>query len=136
MPKQVITVPILTEALAHAPLSLVTKAGHHVYVSGIPPYSPESGELVTGDIRTQTRTALRALDACLTAAGATKSDVANVRIYCANTAWYGLINEEYAVFFEGDFPTRTFVPVASWPAPFDLEIDCVAYLEPEGEAHP
>lgn len=133
---QVITVPVLSGTLAHAPLSPVMKAGSHVYVSGIPPYCPESGQLVSGDIRTQTRAALRSLQACLAAAGATTSDVVNLRIYCANAAWYTAINEEYRTFFEAPFPTRTFVPVASWPAPFDLEIDCVAYLGSEDEARP
>ncbi|MGC0367624.1 2-iminobutanoate/2-iminopropanoate deaminase [Rhodococcus sp. 27YEA15] len=133
MPKQIVPVPVLSEALSHAPLSLVTRAGNFVYVSGTPPYSHVTGELVVGDIRTQTREALASLEACLTAAGAKKSDVVNIRIYCSNAGWYSMINEVYAQFFGTDFPSRTFVPVASWPAQFDLEIDCVAYLDDSRE---
>jgi 2-iminobutanoate/2-iminopropanoate deaminase len=127
MPKTTINVPVLSEAMRFAPLSLAARAGDYVYISGMPPFSAETGELVRGDIRTQTAEVLRSLDACLSAAGATRADVVNVRIYCANSAWFNVINELYAEYFGSDFPTRTFVPVASWPAEFDIEIDCIAY---------
>lgn len=55
-------------------------------------------------------------------------DVVNVRIYCANVAWFGAVNEVYADFFGSDFSTLTFAPVASSPAEIDLEIDCVGYV--------
>lgn len=123
-----VSVPVLSEALGFAPLSLARRAGDWLYVSGMPPFSTETGKIVLGDIRTQTEACLAALDACLTAAGATRDHVVNTRIYCANSAWFGAINEIYGAFFHAPYPTRTFVPVASWPAEFDLEIDCVAYL--------
>ncbi|MER7180327.1 RidA family protein [Streptomyces hyaluromycini] len=130
MPKQTIAVPVLSEALKFAPLELVTRAGDYVYISGLPPYSPETGELVSGDVPTQVKTCLAALDACLAAAGATKDDIANVRIYSTNSGWFAAINEVYREYFgaDGPFPSRTFVPVASWFTNFDIEIDCVVYL--------
>ena len=36
------------------------------------------------------------------------------------------INEVYKEFFKSNFPARTFVPVASWPMEFDVEIECMA----------
>jgi 2-iminobutanoate/2-iminopropanoate deaminase len=128
MPGHPIEVPVLSDALAFAPLSLAQRAGDFVYVSGMPPFSCSTGQLVPGDIRTQTEACLLALDACLEAAGATRDDVVNVRIYCANVAWFSAINQVYAEHFGPVYPSRTFVPVASWPAEFDIEIDCVAYL--------
>ncbi|WP_217545211.1 RidA family protein [Streptomyces sp. GbtcB6] len=130
MPKQAIAVPVLSEALKFAPLELVTRAGDYVYISGLPPYSPETGELVSGDVPTQVKTSLAALDACLAAAGATKDDIVNVRIYSTNSGWFAAINEVYREYFgaDGPFPSRTFVPVASWFTNFDIEIDCVVYL--------
>ncbi|HZK06058.1 MAG TPA: Rid family hydrolase [Actinomycetaceae bacterium] len=109
------------------PLTLVNTAGPTVYVSGLPPYDPETGELVQGDIAAQTETCMRALTVCLAAAAATLDDVVNVRIYAANSGHYGTINEVYARFFPDTAPTRVFVPVASWSGPFDIEIDAVAY---------
>ena len=49
-----------------------------------------------------------------------------VRVYAANAGFYSAINRVYAGFFPRDPPSRTFVPVASWPMEFDLEIECIA----------
>jgi enamine deaminase RidA (YjgF/YER057c/UK114 family) len=49
-----------------------------------------------------------------------------VRIYAANAGFYGAINRVYARFFRENQPSRTFVPVASWPLEFDIEIECIA----------
>lgn len=129
--RTVVPVPVLTDAFAKlgVPLTLVNTAGPTVYVSGLPPYDPETGELVRGDIATQTDACLRALTACLAAAGAGLDDVVNVRIYAANSGFYSVINEVYARFFPDTAPTRVFVPVASWAGQFDIEIDAVAYRE-------
>lgn len=128
--RSIVTVPVLSEAFARlgVPLTLVNTAGPMVYVSGLPPYDPETGELVRGDIATQTDTCLRALTACLAAAGASLDDVVNVRVYAANAGHYRTINDVYARHFPGAAPTRVFVPVASWSGEFDIEIDAVAYL--------
>lgn len=48
--RTIVTVPVLTDAFAKlgVPLTLVNTAGPTVYVSGPPPYDPETGELVRG----------------------------------------------------------------------------------------
>jgi reactive intermediate/imine deaminase len=130
MPKQIVEVPVLSEALKFVPLVPVIRAGDWIYISGLPPFSPETGELVKGDVPTQVKTSLAALDACLAAAGATKDDIVSVKIYSSNTGYFAAINEVYRNYFgaEGPFPARTFVPVASWFGEFDVEIEAVAYL--------
>ena len=40
---------------------------------------------------------------------------------------FAVVNEVYREFFHAPLPTRTFVSVASWPAEFDGEVDCVAH---------
>ncbi|MEU1972126.1 Rid family hydrolase [Microbacterium sp. NPDC019599] len=129
--RRIVTVPVLSDAFARlgVPLTLVNTAGPTVYVAGLPPYDPETGELVHGDIATQTDACLRALTACLAAAGASLDDVVNVRVYAANAGHYRTINEVYARHFPADAPTRVFVPVASWSGEFDIEIDAVAYRD-------
>lgn len=126
--KQVIEVPVLSEGARRlgVPLSVVTKANGFVFVSGTPPFDLETGRIVRGDIAVQTEACLRALEHCLRAAGATLDDVVMVRIYAANAGFYGAINQVYARFFPERPPSRTFVPVASWPMEFDLEIECIA----------
>ncbi|MER9637765.1 hypothetical protein [Mesorhizobium sp. M0228] len=36
------------------------------------------------------------------------------------------INRVYAKYFSTNSPARSFVPVASWPMEFDIQIECVA----------
>lgn len=49
-----------------------------------------------------------------------------VRIYAVNSGFYNTINRVYAKYFGVNSPARSFVPVASWPMEFDIEIECVA----------
>jgi enamine deaminase RidA (YjgF/YER057c/UK114 family) len=49
-----------------------------------------------------------------------------VRIYAANVGFFASINRVYAGYFAENPPARRFVPVASWPKEFDIEIDCTA----------
>ena len=52
-----------------APISAVTKGGGLVFVSGLPPFDLDSGELVRGDSRVQTRQSLENLKAAVEVAG-------------------------------------------------------------------
>jgi enamine deaminase RidA (YjgF/YER057c/UK114 family) len=128
MPKEIIEVPVLSAAVRAlgVPLSLVTKGAGLVFVSGIPPLDLLTGKLVKGDIEVQTEASLRALRHCLEAAGSSLDNVVMVRIYAANAGFYNAINRVYARHFPENPPSRTFVPVASWPMEFDIEIECVA----------
>ena len=128
MSKEVVEVPILSEGVRKVgvPLSMVTRANGFVFVSGTPPFNMESGGFVKGDIEVQTEASLLALRHCLESAGTSLDKVVMVRIYAANAGFYGAINRVYARFFPKDPPSRTFVPVASWPMEFDIEIECIA----------
>ena len=126
--KEVIEVPVLSEAIRRGkiPLSPVVRANGFVFVSGLPPLDLETGEIVRGDILRQTEVSLQNVERALQAAGSSLEKVVKVTIYCANSAYYASINEVYARFFKAAPPARTFVAVASWPAPFDIEIEAVA----------
>ena len=128
MKKEIIEVPVLSAAVRGlgVPLSLVTKGAGLVFVSGTPPLDLLTGKLVKGDIEVQTEASLKALRHCLEAAGSSLENVLMVRIYAANAGFYNAINRVYARHFPENPPSRTFVPVASWPMEFDIEIECVA----------
>jgi len=128
MTKEIVEVPVLSAAVRAlgVPLSLVTKAAGLVFVSGTPPLDLLTGKLVKGDIEVQTEASLKALKHCLEAAGTSLDNVVMVRIYAVNAGFYGAINRVYARYSPENAPSRTFVPVASWPMEFDIEIECVA----------
>lgn len=127
----IIEVPVVSDAIRAlgVPLSPVTRAGHYVFVSGIPPIDIVTGELVGGDISTQCHAAMTALNACLAAAGTSMDFVASVKIYASNAGHYREINDAYRAHLGRHFPARTFVPVGSWPGKFDIEIECIAVTE-------
>lgn len=128
MPKEVIEVPVLSDTIRKlgVPLSLVTKANGMVFVSGTPPLDIKTGQLVKGDIEVQTEASLRAVQHCLEAAGTSMGNVVMARVYASNAGFYSTINRVYARHFPERAPSRTFVPVGSWPMEFDIEIEVVA----------
>jgi 2-iminobutanoate/2-iminopropanoate deaminase len=48
-----------------APASTVTKHGDTIYVSGAPPFGPETGEIFTGAIERQTELVLEQMKLCV-----------------------------------------------------------------------
>ena len=128
MPKQIIHVSPISEALAKAkvPLSPAVKANGFVFVSGLPPFDRKTGAIVTGGIEAQTEASMENVKAALEAAGSSLDKVVKVTIYIANAAWFARVNEVYARYFPHDPPARTFVAVGSWPLEFDIEVECIA----------
>lgn len=128
MQKEIIEVPVLSEVIRKigVPLSLVTRANGFVFVSGTPPFDIKTGQLVRGDMEVQTEASLRAVKHCLECAGTSLDRVVMARVYASNAGFYPTINKVYARYFPNNPPSRTFVPVGSWPMEFDIEIECVA----------
>ncbi len=127
MEKQVIEIPGITDGPGDGPpLSAVVRAGDFLFVSGMPPKDYQTGAMISGDIEVQTRKVLDNLKMVLEASGSSLDKVVKATVFCANAAYFGKINAIYAEYFGPDFPARTFVTVGSWPAPFDIEIECIA----------
>ena len=128
MMKEIVEIPVLSESLRRlgVPLSAVTRANGFLFVSGTPPLDTTTGALVRGDIETQTEASLKALKHCLESAGSSLEKVVMVRVYASNAGFFPSINRVYSRFFSTNPPSRTFVPVGSWPMEFDIEIECVA----------
>lgn len=109
-----------------APISAVVRHGDTVYVSGLPPFDPKTGEVVKAPIERQTELALEQMKLCLEAAGSSLDRVLKCTVYCTSVDHYAAVNAIYARYFPKDPPARIFVNVAGWPGPFEIEIDCIA----------
>ena len=129
--KECVYMPGMSEALkkGKVPLSPAVKANGFVFVSGLPPLDTKTGQLITGDIVKQTRKSLQNVRDCLKAAGSSMEQVVKVNIYCSNSGYFDIINEEYRKFFPKNPPARTFVTVGAWPWPFDIEVECTALCD-------
>ena len=107
----------------------VIVAGETIYVSGLPPFDPVTGEVKPRPIEEQAEIVLEQLKLCLEAAGASLDRAVKCNVYCTpNPAHFAAFNAVYDRYFDGNGPARVFMHVPSWPGPFDVEIDCVAVL--------
>ena len=114
MPKKEI---VQVEAAAANPnLSLATKFGNLVFVSGQTGRHPDTGELGK-DVREQTRFVLERIKAILAAAGTSLDNVLTATAYVTNPMLVPAYNEEYAKYFPANKPARTTVTVAALNQP-------------------
>ena len=110
------------------PASPVTRAGNMIFVSGLPPFDPESGEILSVPIERQTELVLEQMKRCLEVAGASLDNVMKCNIYCTSAKHFAAVNAVYRRYFPVDPPARIFVCIPEWTGPFDIEIDCIAMM--------
>jgi len=113
---------------AIGPYSQGIKAGNMVFTSGQLPMDPETGELITKDIKSEARQSLSNLKAVLAEAGATLEDVVKVTVFIKDMNQFGDINEVYGEFFNTHKPARSCVEVARLPKDANVEIEAVAII--------
>ena len=111
-----------------SPLAQAIRAGDFLYVSGQGPLDPATKEVVSEDIRDQTRQTLSNLAEILQAGGATMANVVNMRVCLRNTADFPAFNEAFREFMQGENVTRTCTGGTPHRKGVNVEIDCVAYL--------
>ncbi len=97
-----------------------------VWVAGLLPIDPVTGEKILGGIEEQTGQVLRNLAAILTAAGSSPDRVLRTTVFVADIELWGRINAVYADFFGPHRPARTVVPVPGLHYGFAIELDAVA----------
>jgi 2-iminobutanoate/2-iminopropanoate deaminase len=111
------------------PIFPVIVAGETVYVSGLPPFEPSTGELKRLPFDRQSEIVLEQMKQCVEAAGSSLERVVKCNVYCTpEESHFATFNEIYARYFPVDSPARIFLYVPSWWGPFDVEIDCVAVI--------
>src|SRR6266699_2277617 len=134
MPKQIITsqsapTPCFTDKGTTSPCAQAIRAGKLLFVSGQGPLDPKTREVVSGDIREQTKQTLANLRSVLAAAGLAFSHVVNMRVVRRNSADFPACDEAWRDFLRGEKVTRTCVGATPHRKGVNVEIDCVASFE-------
>ncbi len=111
------------------PIYPVTIANGFVFLSGLPPFDPDTGEIKPVAFERQAEIVLEQMKLCLDAAGSSLGQVLKCNVYCTpDPSHFAKFNAVYERYFPAESPARIFVQVPSWPGPFDVEVDCVAVL--------
>lgn len=110
------------------PYNQAIQMGQQLYISGQIPISPATGQLMTGDIRVETRQVMENLKVLLEAAGLSFDNVAKCSIFLTDMNDYSVVNEIYARYFDNDqAPARECVQVAALPKGARVEISLIAH---------
>ena len=113
---------------AIGPYAQANIIGNFVFTSGQIPLDPATGVLVKGGIEEQTRQVFQNLQAVLEEAGSGLDKIIKTTCFMDNMGDFAKMNEVYAEFFSGQFPSRSAVEVAKLPKDALIEIEAVAYL--------
>ena len=103
-------------------------AGGMVYVSSIGPVDPETGQVMSSDIKAQTRQCLDNLKAKLEAAGSSLDKVVWANWSLRDPAEFDTFNEEWVRWFPGDAPIGqgTLMPTLQRRAGFRISVGVIA----------
>ena len=109
------------------PYSAAVKAGNLVFCAGQIGLSPETGELIPGGIREQTKQVLQNLDCVLRRAGTAKDKIALVTIFLKEISDAKTVNEMYGDWIvPGAAPARQTLAVKDLPLGALVEISLIA----------
>lgn len=116
-----------------APTSVAVRHGDTIYVSGLPPFDPATGQVADAPLERQAELVLDQLKLCVEAAGSSLDRVLKCNVYCTASGdsaaeKFAAVNAIYARYFPEDPPARIYVCVPQWFGRFDIEIDCIAAL--------
>lgn len=111
---------------AVGPYSQAIRTENLIFVSGQIPLNPATGDLVEGDIASQTRQVLQNLQAILEAAGSSLAHVVKTTVFLADIADFTAMNTVYGEFFSTDAPARSTFQVAALPKGARVEIEAIA----------
>lgn len=109
------------------PYSPAIRAGDFLFLSGIGALHPQTHEIIGSDIVEQTRWTMTNIEAILTTAGATLSNVVKMDVYLQNPQDYEAFNRVYEGYFLPPYPARLTVGAGQvWD--MLIKMDCIAYL--------
>lgn len=122
--KTIISTPKAPAAIG--PYSQAVVVGDMIFTSGMIPIIPETGELLSGDIKAQAKQAIGNLVALLEESGSNADSVVKTTVFIKDMNDFAAVNEVYSSFFKTDCPARSCVEVARLPKDVLIEIEAIA----------
>lgn len=101
-------------------------AGQMLFVSGQVAKDAKTGELILGDIKSETKKVMQNVSAILKEGGMDLSHVVKTTIFLIDMKKFSEVNEVYGSFFDGNYPARETVQVSALPLGVNVEISVIA----------
>jgi 2-iminobutanoate/2-iminopropanoate deaminase len=127
MPKKIIVKPAGSPP-AVGPYNHAVRIGDLLFCAGQIPIDPASGNLIAGDIKTQTGRVLENVKAILEDQKLNFANVVKSTVFLTNLADFAGMNEVYSRYFTADFPARSTIQVAALPKGANVEIEVIAHF--------
>lgn len=108
------------------PYSQAIVSGNLIFLSGIIPIDPSTGEVIKGDIGRATEQVLKNASSILRASGYSLENVVKVSVFLKDLGLFNEMNNVYSKWFKKPYPARTTVQVAALPRDVDVEMDFIA----------
>lgn len=110
------------------PYSQAVKVGNFLFCSGQIPLDPVTSQVVSGDVKAQTKQVMENIRAVLKTAGAGFESIAKTTIFLKSMGDFPQVNEVYGEYFPSNPPARSTVEVARLPKDVQVEIEVLAVL--------
>jgi 2-iminobutanoate/2-iminopropanoate deaminase len=114
-------------APAAGPYNHGVRIGDLLFCAGQIATVPETGQLLSGDVKAQTDRVLQNINLILKDQGLTSANVVKATVFLQDLAYFADMNEVYGRFFTSDYPARTTVQVAGLPRGAQVEIEVIAH---------
>jgi 2-iminobutanoate/2-iminopropanoate deaminase len=111
---------------AIGPYSQALEANGTIFLSGMLPIDPATGEFAPGGAKEQTEQIFINIKALLAAAGLTMDKVVKTTVFLDDMSYFAEMNEVYAAYFNAPFPARSTVAVQTLPKNALVEIEVIA----------
>ncbi len=108
------------------PYSQAVKAGKFLFVSGQLAIDPKEGKIVAKTVTSQTKQVMENIKA--EAADYDLKDIVLSNVYLSSMALFDEFNNEYAMYFDAEFPARATVGI-ELKADALVEVSVVAYKD-------
>ncbi len=110
---------------AIGPYAQAVRYGNLLFVSGMIPIDPKTGELLEGDFEAEVTLVLENLKAVVEAGGMSLKNVLKVSVFMKDLGLFGKFNEIYGRYFGDVLPARETIQVAKLPRDASIEISVI-----------
>jgi 2-iminobutanoate/2-iminopropanoate deaminase len=114
---------------APAPIGPYNQAvitGNLIFVSGQIPMDAATGEIISSDVKAETKKVMENIGAILSEAGSDFDQIIKTSIFLTDMQSFAQVNEVYGSYFTANFPARETVQVSALPKGVNVEISVIA----------